>query len=311
VEYRLTQEAGPRDAEWVLAWDDTILTLSAPEGLQVLETPTTSAHRVVNLDELYAKGKVSLLTPSGPRTFRKHPPALSAVRWLVERGLVSDPEFCAEYRRESLMGVPIGLIMFVMGLGLFGLYCWYTWSAPDPQGQWFRWFGWLIGWVLMVLLAVGLAGPLVAFAGLRRWFRMWRVGRRATLDTVLPVEALAEVRPGLAGCDLQPWMRLECRRCASVRIEKLPPSSISPHAGYKCGECGTIMRAPQMLFPYLIVFMLGTGLASLFIYLMLGYQGDHGMPARGFWLFGLGLICAWYALRQLTRPAPRKRRVQS
>ena len=73
---------------------------------------------------------------------------------------------------------------------------------------------------------------------------------------------------------------MECPRCASAEVERLPPSQISPHPGYKCRACGVKMRAPGMLFPYLVVLALGVGLSGLFLYLLLGGEGDQPIRPR-------------------------------
>jgi hypothetical protein len=178
--YRLVPDGGSRDAEWVLEWDDVTLTLRAPDGQPVFEGPTAAAHRVVELYELYAEGKVSLATPHGSLRFTKQPAALAAVRGLVEAGLAGDAAFCAELRRQSLRAIPRGLVMFAVGGGLFGLYCWYASWAPDPPpGHWMRWIGWLVHGVLLILMGVGLAGLLVAYFGVRQWLRVRRIERRA------------------------------------------------------------------------------------------------------------------------------------
>lgn len=106
-------------------------------------------------------------------------------------------------------------------------------------------------------------------------------------------------------------LQMECPRCGSTRVERLPPSQISPHPGYKCGECGVVMRASKMLVPYLIVLALGAGLFGLFLFLLLGGEGDHPMPLKGLWLAGLGLVCSGYSIMQLMRPVPRRNRVNS
>lgn len=182
--HRLVQEGGPRDAEWVLAWDDATLTLDAPDGQRMLEAPPSAAHRIVGLYELYSEGKVSFATPHGPLAFKKRS-AVAAVRGLVEAGLAGDPGYCADLRRQSLRAIPCGLVMFVVAGGLFGLYCWWAFTAGDPPpGTWLRWvlvrFGWAIHWVLLILISVALAGPLVNYSGLRQWWRFRRIGRAAT-----------------------------------------------------------------------------------------------------------------------------------
>jgi hypothetical protein len=181
--YRLVQEGGPRDAEWVLAWDDALLTLDAPDGQRVLEAPPSAAHRLVDMYALYAEDKVSFATPHGALTFKEQTAAVAAVRRLVEASMAGEPEFCADLRRQSLLTIPLGLAMFVVGGGLFGLYCWYASWAPDPPpGHWIRWFGWAIHGVLLVLMGVGLAGPFVAYFGLRQWQRLRRIERLAATD---------------------------------------------------------------------------------------------------------------------------------
>jgi hypothetical protein len=182
--HRLRQEGGPRDAEWVLAWDDATLTLDAPDGQRVLEAPSSAAHGLVELYELYAEDKVSFATPHGSLAFKKQSVAVTAVRRLVEAGMAGDPEYCADLRRQSLRAVPRGLVMFVVAGGLFGLYCWWAAVAGDPPpGTWQRWvlvwFGWAIHGVLLILMGVALAGPFVAYFGVRQWLRVRRIERLA------------------------------------------------------------------------------------------------------------------------------------
>lgn len=178
--HRLVAEGGPRDAEWVLAWDDTTLTLDDADGLRVLEAPQDYAHRIIDLYALYAQGKISITNPEGALTFKKHALAATAVRALVETGLAGDPEFCTELRRESLWAIPLGLVMFVVGGGLLGLYCWYASWAPDPPpGHWMRSFGWAIHGALMVLLCVGLGGLSLAYFGMRQSLQVRRIARVA------------------------------------------------------------------------------------------------------------------------------------
>ena len=99
---------------------------------------------------------------------------------------------------------------------------------------------------------------------------------------------------------------MECPRCDSGDIELLPPSQISPRPGYLCKGCGAKLRASGTLPLYLAALAIGAGLFGLFAYLALGFEGDHGMPLKGFWLAGVGLVCAGYAVMQLRRPVPRQ-----
>jgi hypothetical protein len=54
---------------------------------------------------------------------------------------------------------------------------------------------------------------------------------------------------------------MECPKCESTKVERLPPSPISPHPGYRCGECGTKLRAPGMLVAYIAVLVVKTAFA--------------------------------------------------
>jgi hypothetical protein len=179
--HRMILEGGPRDAEWLLEWDDATLALKDPDGHPVFEVESNSAHRVVGLYQLFAEGQISFATPVGFLTFKKHRAALTPMRRLVELGLARDAEFRSELRRESLRAIPRGLALFVVGGGLFSLYCWYASWAPDlPSGHWIRWFGWLIHGVLLVLMGAALAGPCVCYFGFRQWLSVRRIERRAT-----------------------------------------------------------------------------------------------------------------------------------
>ena len=99
---------------------------------------------------------------------------------------------------------------------------------------------------------------------------------------------------------------MECAKCGSYQVDRLPPSQITPHPGYRCGDCGLKMRAPGMLPLYLLVIVLGGGFAALVIYLALGGEGDKQMPAKGIWFAGVGIFCVGYALMQIARPVPRR-----
>jgi DNA-directed RNA polymerase subunit RPC12/RpoP len=100
---------------------------------------------------------------------------------------------------------------------------------------------------------------------------------------------------------------MECPQCGSPNIERLPPSQISPHPGYRCSACGKLMRAPGMLFLYLAVLVIGVGLGGLFLLLVLG-DAEERIPLRAIWLAGAGLLCAGYAVMQLARPVPRQKK---
>jgi len=180
--HQLIPEGGSSKAEWLLEWDDAKFALKDPDGQPVFEAEAAYAYRVVKLYELYAEGKISFASPHGSLAFKKNPAALAELREFVEERLGSDGEYCTELRRQSLRSIPLGLAMFFVAGGLFGLYCWYASRAPDPPpGHWIRWFGWLIHGILLVLLGAALAGPLVAYFGLRQWLRVRRIERAVAM----------------------------------------------------------------------------------------------------------------------------------
>jgi hypothetical protein len=132
--FRLILEGDPPEGGWLLEWDDETLSLRDPEGRPIFEAPSASAHRVVDLDELYGESKVGFATPFGSWAFRKYPDALEAVRQLVERGLAGDPAFLLGMRAQALRMAALGLVMFAVGGGLFGLYCWFaSWAPTRPR----------------------------------------------------------------------------------------------------------------------------------------------------------------------------------
>ncbi len=314
--YRLIVERGPRDAEWVLAWDAAVLTLTAPDGEQVLEVPPNTIHRHVRLDELYSEGKVCIITPHGQLTFRTYPEVLTAVRQQVEVGLVDDADFCADLRRKSLQDIPAGLLMFVVCGGLFGLYCWWaTTNGDPPPGTWQRtllvWSGCLIYGVLLVLLGVALAGPLISYRGLRTWLRVRRIVRLADREHVGAEPAVGEIaQPGQAyesvHSDPEIRRRLTCPRCKSAEVKSLPPSSISPDPGYACQGCGAKLRPPGTLPLYLAAFLFGSTVVAVVAYLIVVGEGGRRMSIVGGIVFAVPwLVGAGYAVMQLIRPTAR------
>jgi hypothetical protein len=117
------------------------------------------------------------------RYSRRNPAASAALRAFVEAGLRSDVAYRTQLKHESLLSIPIGLAMFLVAGGLFALYCWYASWAPDPPpDHWLRSFGWLVHGILLLLLGAALAGPFVAYNGLRQWLRIRRIEREAGLE---------------------------------------------------------------------------------------------------------------------------------
>ena len=98
---------------------------------------------------------------------------------------------------------------------------------------------------------------------------------------------------------------MECPKCGSSSVEKLPPSQISPHPGYLCSNCGIKMRSHGMLFVYLFVLLIGSGLCVLCAWLLLE-AGGGDRPIRVAWLGVVGFVVAGYSVMQIARPVPRR-----
>lgn len=175
--HRLILERTPAAGDWLLEWDTATLRVKAPDGQPVMECPVAEVHRIIELYELDAEGKVSFATSSGAMTFRKNPNAARDVRTLVLEGLRHDHEFRAAQRRHARRIIPIALAATIVCGGLFALYCWWAIGSEDPPKGTFLYtmlvyFGWLIHLVLLVLLAAALAGPYLIVLSLRQLSRV-------------------------------------------------------------------------------------------------------------------------------------------
>ena len=96
---------------------------------------------------------------------------------------------------------------------------------------------------------------------------------------------------------------MECPRCSSNQVERLPPSRISPKPGYRCSNCDLKMRSPGMLLVYLILFLLGLAAFAFGIAAKLAEGKETIVAFKAGWI---GLFVAGYSLLQLIRPAPRR-----
>lgn len=135
--HRLIAEKSATKGEWLLEWDNATFELSDPDGQVVLQAEAKYAHRLVEMYELYAEGKVSFATPIGPLTFKANKLAAADLRELVDTGLAGDTEFCAALKSQARRAILVGAIMFVVGVVPFSLYCWWASWAPDPpQDHW-------------------------------------------------------------------------------------------------------------------------------------------------------------------------------
>lgn len=174
--YRLLQQGGPEDSEWILEREGAVLSLTDPDGQAVFTSEP--AHRVVDLWYLGGHKEIRLVPEHNGLAFLKHRDALAAVRAAVEAGLAADAEARDGLRLRATGAIRDGLVMFVVAGGLFGLYCWWASTAGDPPpGTWLawvlKWFGVCLGWALLVLLAFVGAGGDTALTGvrLRTWVR--------------------------------------------------------------------------------------------------------------------------------------------
>ncbi|MDH3719557.1 MAG: hypothetical protein OES79_15655 [Planctomycetota bacterium] len=171
--HRLTLEDGTSRDEWLLEWNASQFVLKDPDARCVLNADTAGAHRLVEIYELYAESKISFASPAGPLTFASQPEVVADVRAFVEAGLARDDEYRRSLKIQARGAVQRGLVMFLVGGSLFGLYCWWASWAPDPPpGHWLRWLGGLIHLVLLLALAVTLAGPYVCLLGWRQLKRI-------------------------------------------------------------------------------------------------------------------------------------------
>ncbi len=177
-ELRLTKGTGKLGDAWSLVWDEETFTLRAGEE-RVLLVPTGEAYRFVDPYDLFADRKVHVTTPAGPVVFAKDAELAAALRPLVEAGLHKDAVYRGRLRSDAVRALLVGPALFLVGGGLFGLYCWYASWAPDPPpGHWVFRIGWLIHLVLLILLGAAVAGPFIGFDGLRQLARVRRVERQ-------------------------------------------------------------------------------------------------------------------------------------
>jgi hypothetical protein len=174
--HRLIKEGDPSNAEWLLVWDDARFVLMNPSGHPEYAADAGMAHRAMDIFALYGHDKITFNSPDGSLEFKKNPAALAELRWFVDVGLGADTEFRRELHRHAKRIILLGLAMFLIAAGLFGLYCWYAWSAPNqPRLNWLT--GRFIHWLLLLLLGGTLAGPIVVYGGFRQLRRIRQIER--------------------------------------------------------------------------------------------------------------------------------------
>src|SRR5262245_57224259 len=101
---------------------------------------------------------------------------------------------------------------------------------------------------------------------------------------------------------------IRCPNCGSSDVEKVG-QQISPWPGGICRSCDTKMRPGMPLLVYLLVILIGVGLAGAFSWGIFSYltddePGPKHIPGIAFLAIGLGLFCAGWAVWQLRLPAP-------
>lgn len=98
---------------------------------------------------------------------------------------------------------------------------------------------------------------------------------------------------------------MNCPKCDSPNVTKLPPSQITPKPGYRCEDCGAKLRAPGTAIMYLFVMAIGVAMFVLIGGLFVSGEMNGRIPLKAFWIAGIGVICAVYSVSQLVRPVPR------
>ncbi len=98
---------------------------------------------------------------------------------------------------------------------------------------------------------------------------------------------------------------LECPKCGSPDLERLPANRISPHPGYRCSGCGLRLRARGMLFVYLFALVMGAVVGAAAVAFLVAWGEDRVW--RILWLGAAGIGCSAYSLYQLVQPVPRRK----
>jgi hypothetical protein len=96
--------------------------------------------------------------------------------------------------------------------------------------------------------------------------------------------------------------RLECPRCGSPNVARLPADPVSPAPGFRCANCGVKLRDRGMLVVYLVVLVIAAGIGALNVFV----QVAGGLSARGLAVLAVCVVCGGYSAAQIARPAPRR-----
>ena len=104
---------------------------------------------------------------------------------------------------------------------------------------------------------------------------------------------------------------LECPKCSSRNVVRLPPSQISPHPGYQCHDCQVRLRGEGMLFVYLLMVLVvcpGMTLGVLF-FLLKAHEATNRRLGGALWIGAMAIVVGGYSLMQIARPGPRRVRI--
>ena len=92
-----------------------------------------------------------------------------------------------------------------------------------------------------------------------------------------------------------------CPYCDSFEVIRLPKSEVSPHPGYRCDDCGLIMRPNGSGIMYVVGMILSIGVIALAIFAI----SDPGAGGIRIGLPVAGIVVFCYSLRMMLRPTPK------
>ena len=120
----------------------------------------------------------------------------------------------------------------------------------------------------------------------------------------------------LAGTEAKLEPGLCCPRCQAPQVSALKPNGISPKPGYRCLACETRMRGSTGI--YVVVVLVGLGLLSVAAGALAPFRNSLAVdniqdlvrapmgPGSMYIALPLYLFLVGYAVRELTRPRPRR-----
>jgi len=98
---------------------------------------------------------------------------------------------------------------------------------------------------------------------------------------------------------------MNCPKCGSNRIEKRPPSQITPNSGYICIKCGAVLRGHGTLPIYIAALAIGIAFFVVMAGMLISEPGELGAKIpQALGLAAMGIVCSGYSLMQLLRHVP-------